>query len=201
MVNNFEPIANFISGKAKLGEFYFLQLLKRRKDNPTLEKGMILVDNFFIKDSEDLLKKQERIIEICTTRNARAYFRLNKRNEKKVALETLALIARNIANGEYNIRNCYHSVCGEYHSDEEKKWLIDIDWKDFNLKDAEDGEAFLEGMRDYLSSLQPKGEILLELPTKNGVHLITSVFRLDRFMQHFPKITVHKDNPTILFTP
>ena len=29
-------------------DFYFVQVMKRRKDNPDMEKDMIVIDNFYI---------------------------------------------------------------------------------------------------------------------------------------------------------
>lgn len=192
MIDNFELIAELIKDKTTAGEFYFLQILKRRKDNPELGKDMILIDNFFIKSAEDLLNKRERIIELCETNNARAYFRLNKRSERKIALQTLKLIADNIASDNYNIKNCYLSCCGQYHSDENKTWLIDIDSND---------EEYDRSIQEFINTkCSPIGmKIISNIPTKNGHHLITRPFNLMEFRKEFEGVDIHKDNPTILY--
>lgn len=192
MIDNFELIGELIKDKTTAGEFYFLQILKRRKDNPELDKDMILIDNFFIKSAEDLLNKRERIIELCELNNARAYFRLNKRSERKIALQTLKLIADNIASDNYNIKNCYLSCCGQYHSDENKTWLIDIDNND---------EEYDRSIQEFINTkCSPIGmKIISNIPTKNGHHLITRPFNLMEFRKEFDGVDIHKDNPTILY--
>lgn len=191
MIDNFNIIRTLIDGKTSRGEFYFLQIYKRKKDNPGQNKDMYLIDNFFIKDAKDLMDKKDRIIELCELNNARAYIRLNKRSERKIALQTLRLIADNIASDNYDIKNCYLSCCGSYHSDPEKSWLLDYDDLDING---------LTPIMDYIDTLQPIGTKSIGIiKTKNGYHLITKPFRLDEFRKQYPTIDLHKDNPTLLY--
>ena len=196
MTDNFNIIADYIKGKTQVGDFYFLQILKRRKDNPTLNCDMIVIDNFFIKDETDLLKKRERIIELCEMNNARAYFRLNKRSSKKVALQTLRLIADNIASDNYDIKNCYLSCCGQYASDENKTWIIDLDGE---TTPSPLMMAHIDYECEPLAKDVNDGKCVMTIPTKNGIHLITKPFNLMKFRHKYPNIDIHKDNPTILY--
>lgn len=194
MVDNFKIISELIRNKASKDEFYFLQILKRRKDNPTMLKDMTIIDNLFIKGSQHLLENKDKIIDICIRNNARAYFRLNKRSYKKVALQTLRLIAENIAAENYDIKNCYLSACGQFHSDPNKTWIIDIDTEDVNENE----------LIEYVNSLQPfdnTNKIVARIPTKNGYHLISTPFNVQEFVNKYQGISLHKDNPSILFTP
>jgi hypothetical protein len=194
-INNFNLIKKIIEFKTKnLGDFFFIQILKRRKDNPNMNKDMIVIDVFFIKNEDELEDKKNRIIEICETNNARAYIHLNKRNMKKVALQTLRLVAENIASEQYNIRNCYTSACGQYHSDENKTWVIDIDNSIYKAND------YINCI-EKLEPINEESKILAIIPTKNGFHLISKPFRLDQFRIMYPKVDIHKDNPTILYIP
>lgn len=43
--------------------------------------------------------------------------------------------------------------------------------------------------------------LFAEIPTMNGCHLITKPFNLQKFKEKFPKIDVHKNNPTVLYVP
>lgn len=198
MINNFELISNLIRNKAGAGEFYFLQILKRRKDNPDMERDMNVIDNFFIKGAEDLERKQKRIIELCDNNNARAYFRLNKRSERKVALQTLRLIAENIAADNYDIKSCYTSCCGQYHSDENKTWVVDLD----GYTEASPlMMAFIDYKCEPIATDVNDGKCIATIPTKNGIHLITKPFRLDKFKLEYPDVDVHKDSNTCLYIP
>lgn len=107
MIDNFELITEFIKTRIGEGEFYFLQILRRRKDNPdNSDKHAHLIDSFFIRSAEDLTKNAEKIKQKCQLNNARAYIRLNKRSDKKVALETLRLVTECICSENYDVKVC-----------------------------------------------------------------------------------------------
>lgn len=76
-------------GSLKTGEFYFVQIVKRRKDNPLMKQDLVTIDNFFVQGAFDLKEKQDRIIEVCDLNNARAYIRLNRRSDRKIASKVL----------------------------------------------------------------------------------------------------------------
>ena len=199
-IDNFNLIEEFIKRKTSIDEFYFLQIYKRRKDNPEMEKDMIVIDNFFIKGADDLIKKRKRIVEICINNNARAYIRLNKRSFKKVALQTLRLVAENIANEQYDIKNCYLLACGQYHSDNNKTWVVDLDKSPQITEELFNFQV--DNVINMINRCEPLGEKLkLIVPTKNGLHLITNPFNIQQLTTDCSSaVDIHKDNPTILFS-
>jgi len=69
--------------------YYFLQILKRRKDNPDLGKDMKVIGDYFIYSMDQFNRMEDEIIQTCITHNARAYFRINKRSSKKTAMQML----------------------------------------------------------------------------------------------------------------
>lgn len=196
-IDNFELICEIIRKRELTeDEFFFLQIIKRKKDNPNI--GMsheIVIHNWFIKDADYLMEKKDAIVKMCEDNNARAYFRLNKRSYKKVALQTLALIAQNIAAGNYNIKNCYESCAGQHHSDENKTWILDIDDGEFVLTD--DKMAYLE----ELVKETKRTFVVHKIPTKHGYHIICPPFNIKKFQDKFGNISYHRDNPTILYIP
>ena len=191
MINNSTQIKSLL--KFEPGLFYFVQIFKRRKDNPDMAKDMMVIDNFYIYTEEQFDKYMPRIIEICNLNNDRAYIRLNRRSDKKIALQMLSRIASMVAAEQYNVKNVYNSIAGEYHAEEDKTWIIDIDSKD--------NKQILQIKLD-IDSCMPFGtdKIVAEIPTKNGIHLITKPFDLRTFKDKY-EIDIHKDNPTILYSP
>ena len=195
MIDNFE-IINTLLDFPRPNSFYFLQVLKRKKENPDLKSNSVVVNNFYLYDKNDLYKLKDRVIEDCTKNNARAYINLNVLDLEKVGLFTLNKITELIIKGDYKaIKNAYASTCGSHHSEENKRWVIDIDTHD---------RDYINGVRREIEQLQSEiknnqYKILAEVPTKNGLHIITNPFRLDKFKQKFPEIETHKNNPTILF--
>jgi len=203
MINNFDlirPLLDFSDSDT----YYFLEILKRRKDNPGLAKDMVVIDDLFIYNLAHFDAIMDSIIQTCDTNNARAYFRINKRSAKKTAFQMLKRVTDIIMSEDYKaVRFAFSSVSGEFHGDDDKKWIVDIDWKDF-----EGRKAFLGVMHQRIKDLQEETgrEPMMEMiPTKNGYHLITRPFNIQRMTQFLAdnkaKVDIHKDNPTILYMP
>ena len=200
-VNNFSVIRKILRFPTE-DSFYFLQVLKRRKDNPDLEKDMIHLADFYIYSLEDYDRLVDRVINLCESENARAYLRLNVRDSKKTAMMTLKKIVDYISNEDYKaVKKAYASCTGEYHSDPDKTWIVDID--DVSIDTFNHSEKQIE-IRQLIMDLQEetgKVPMLQLIPTRSGIHIITRPFNLQKFKMEYPDIDVHKDNPTILFCP
>jgi hypothetical protein len=187
MVDNFELLKPFMTFEDD-SKFYFLQVIKRRKDNPELKGNNKVISNYQIYSLEDYHKYYLYAVRECQLNNARAYLRLNVRDDKKVGLECLRRMANLIADGNHKaVKNTYDTVCGKHHSDKNKKWIVDFDDEWMPEKD--------DRVQDIIKA---GGKIYAEIPTKSGCHIISSPFNLSKFKW---MIDIHKDNPTILYIP
>jgi hypothetical protein len=200
MLNNFEIIRDMLDF-SNPDTYYFLQLLKRRKDNPDMDKDMVVIEDIFIYTLAQFDRMEEDIIKTCNTHNCRAYFRINKRSMKKTAFQMLKRVTDLIISENYKaIKNAYSAVSGEFHGDEDKKWIVDIDYKDF-----EETYSLISTIHTDIRMFQEetgREPMMKIIPTKNGYHIITRPFNLKAFMDRgYPNIDVHKDNPTILYCP
>jgi hypothetical protein len=201
-MNNLETILPLLNFSDSDDKFYFIQIYKRRKDNPGMERDMEVLNNFYIYTEDQLLRRFPTIKKICDDNNARAYIRLNRRSDRKIALQSLARLATMIASDQFKMRNLYDSIAGEFHSETDKTWIIDIDYKDFKGR-----ESTLEIIHRSIKKLQidaKKEPLMFIIPTKNGYHLITRPFNLkllEPLQLGGTRFDIHKDNPTILYTP
>jgi hypothetical protein len=191
MIDNYQQIKRLLKFDDP-DKFYFLQILKRRKDNPELGRDMKLIDNRFYYSMQAFEEDENDIKDLCTITNSRAYLRLNRRSSSQVALKCLARTADLISSQNFkDVKRCYLSVCGEFQSEENKTWIVDLD-----------GDPDVEKIIKVINDLEPpihKTQALI--PTKNGKHLISKPFRKDEFRKMFPEIDIHTDNPTLLFCP
>jgi hypothetical protein len=207
MRDNFDlikPLLDFSDAKT----FYFIQILKRRKDNPDLKTDVQVIDNIYIYEPGDLERMRERIIDRCNKNNARAYINLNRLDVEKIALHTLKKIAELVVQGDYRVvKNAYASVCGSYHSESQKRWVVDIDSDFLHLK----GEILLVIENLHRDIKGAKYKILAEIPTRSGVHIISNPFNMQSFREimaeranpsedGYMKVEVQKNSPTILYT-
>lgn len=190
MVDNFELIKPLLSWENE-DTFYFVQVIKRKKENPELGSNSYVANTYYIRSMEHLENRLGEMKVLADYHNARVCINLNKRSFRKMAYHSLKKVTDQLLNGDYlNVRRAYPSVCGMY-ANGDKTWVVDIDEK-----------TVPEGMVEFINNLEPIGnKVLLQLPTKNGIHLITKPFRADIFGKQYPNIEVHKNNPTILYIP
>ena len=203
-MNNFDQIRGMLDFSIA-GTFYFLQILKRRKDNPELGKDMIHIADYYIDSLAKYDDLKPMIIRQCEAENARAYFRLNRRDEKRVASEALKLMVEYVLSENYKpAKSVYASCAGKYPSEKNKTWIVDLDWD--GIPQGFTKEIYIDSVifsiETITKSHKPDAvQNITRIQTMNGMHLIVSPFRLDEFEKHWPKIDVHKDNPTCLYQP
>jgi hypothetical protein len=199
MINNFKQIKSLMEFRSE-DDFYFIQILQRKKENPDLPKSVKLIDSYYIDSIDKLERYENRIIEQCNQYKARAYINLNRRSFKKVGLEVLKETARLVAEETYKpIKNIYNTACGRTSNEKnEKKWIIDIDDVQFDSQ--------LKNLINELEQLDPKGNKFIDrIKTKNGYHVITKPFNTNQFNNlfkgwfQFDKPDIHKNNPTVLY--
>ena len=200
-MNNFENIRKMLSFPDE-NAFYFLQILKRRKDNPDLGKDMVHIADYYIYSLDQFDELKRKIINQCNAENARAYFRLNRRDSKKVAMQVLKRTVDYITSENYRaVKNVFASCAGEFHSDPDKTWIVDMDNVSLDFFNHSDK---CNSVRELVLELQKeagKEPMMTYLFTKGGIHIITRPFNLNKFREQHPDIDVHKDNPTILYCP
>lgn len=184
-------------------DFYYLQILQRKKENPQLGSNSRVIKNYYITSQEYLVKHYDEIKKLCEVFNARASIRLNKRSFEKVGFKTMTNLANTMMNKEYRfLKASYDRACGLGHNDSNKTWIVDID---------ENEVIWLEQIINAIQPCEPLGnKIVAQIPSKSGIHLITKPFNIQKFKENFTvelkkykmdymEIEIHKDNPTNLY--
>ena len=212
MVDNFELIKPLLSFD-KHGDFYFLQILQRKKDGCNVpnssDNQRRLVKDYHITSTEKLDSLRDEIIASCNETGARAYIRLNKRNYRTVSMafaeETLMKARTNQEFG--NTFNEINSVIGRYPEPGKgnKTWIVDIDNTNVDSKIVKDIKDIIV---NYCQPFDVE-KIVAVIPTKSGVHLITRPFNQETFYRMFSQfklsneneLDIKKDNPTALYAP
>lgn len=195
MTDNFDLIRGFLTFNSS-DEFYFVQILKRKKDNPSLKGDSDVIKEYFIDSLEYYDKKREDMIEQATKNNARVTIRLNKRSYEKTALKMLIDIANRIDQKQFKtVKTSFSSCAGKYSADKDKTWLIDVDEDDLTKYNMDD-------VIFDIGQSNPIGEkVLAKIPSKTGYHLLVRPFDLRQFKQNYKTLDIKKDNPTNLYIP
>lgn len=203
IVDNFDRILNLLEF-TNPGDFYFLQIIQRKKDGNDTGKGnngARTIKSYYITSKEHLMDKKNKIIELCKNNRARAYIAFNRRNSNELCLhaiqEYVRIIQENITQRGFRV---WDHVAGKYPAKGHKlKWMLDIDTKD---------ERTLNRIIDtvtYCSDIRKSNtQILDEIPTLSGYHLITTGFDLNLFKQELEirkldSVDHQKDGNTLLY--
>jgi len=201
MIDNLElikPLLNF----EKEGDFYMLYVFKRKKDQTTDKanhQSVRTIKTYCIESVEYLESRYEEIKQLCEMFKARAYIHVQKQNHQDVSLEMMVALANKIRNGQLKQQHLFDSVVGQVKT-LEKRWIIDIDTKSIHTRNM---------MVNIIESTRPtdKGsKVEAIIPTKSGVHLITTRFDVMEFGKQLTERgevvpDIQKKNPTLLFLP
>lgn len=204
MKNNLEKILPLLKFDSD-DDFYYLQILQRKKDNPHIGSNSRIIKNYYIKSEQYLLDRFEEIKTLCEVFNARASIRLNKRSFEKVAFKNLTNISNTMMNKDFKfLKSSYDRACGLGHNSKDRTWVVDID---------ENEVIWCEQIMNAIQYCDPQGDkIMLSLESKTGIHLITKPFNVEQFNKNLTEelkaykmgaiqIDIHKDNPTSLYIP
>lgn len=192
MIDNFDKILELLEFKDS-GDFYFTQIIKRKKDNPEIVQSERVIKSYYFYSKDEILLRKGEIIKLCDDENARAYINLNRRNDERIALEMLRELATRISQHNYRVLNLYDSCCGKYSSETSKRWFIDFDSKDTEV---------LEEVCKIITEVGGEGTVLGKLPTKNGYHIVTRGFNSEKLLSLqtlIKKDDIKKNNSTILY--
>jgi len=196
MINNIEQIKELLNFEKK-GDFYMLYVMKRKKDQPEVEQNkhqsVRTIKSYSISSLEYLDKRYDEIKQLCELFKARAYIHVQKQNHHDVALEMIPEIVKRIQSGQIEQQHVFDSVVGKLKT-YEKRWVVDVDTKD---------SKEILAVQQWIDHCRPHGEdkIIITIPTKNGVHLITKRFDVMEFKKQYPEIDIQKKNPTLLYYP
>ena len=117
---------------------------------------------------------------------------------QSVALETISVITQEIRKENWkHISKALNSACGicGKQNGTEKMYLVDIDSKD---------ENYINEIKTYINQLEPvdnNEKVKMIVPTRNGVHFLSTGFNMQKFKQTYPGIDVHGDGITLLYFP
>lgn len=180
-----EPLLEF--GGYGSNDFYFCQIIKRKKENPGMASKNDIVKSYYVNHENFISQNWDEMTTICNSLNARLMINLNKKDFRKVhELMLKTSLESYFLNCHRSNISLYDSCCGKYiPSREHHKWIIDVD-----QHDVEEG------------SLRAIDKDIIQLiPTKNGWHIIVRPFEVLLLDGTSMKYELHKNSPTNLYIP
>lgn len=190
MTDNFNVFKDFINQTEGLPEkdpkgisymYYVIELMRRGKDNPDLPAANVHFKNYYIYSWEDYNRFEEEIKTLCRTLRMRAYISVNRKDLKRVTLNTIAEMTRRIAEGDYKrIYKTFESCSGKYKERNKNYWIIDIDNEGMTGK-------YTATIRQLVNNCKSQFDknVIMQLPTRSGVHIITHPFNKYEFTKKY----------------
>lgn len=218
IIDNFWLIKTLLDFKDK-DDFYFLQIIQRKKDGndvPSANNGYRTIKTYYIRSLEDFEKRKDAIIQLCEQNNARAYINLNVRNAREVALTAakayIDLVREDRCSQGHRV---YDHACGVTPKmGVKKKWIVDVDGLTDDQVDVIcEKICKCRSAYHYNAVNDVYDNIIAQIPTVHGVHIITRGFDIKRFSEILEQTTnislnqgqikeitdIKKDNPTLLY--
>lgn len=185
MTNNYKIMYNYMKDlgivqdfdKALKSDLFFdIQLIRRGKDHPDLPAANYTFKTYYIDNLNSFERQYEEIKTCCDIFKLRAYISVNAKSKHEASQKTLLEYANRNVIGEFHKPwKAFSSVCGGLDG-KEKRWIVDVD--DTTI----DSNLVKEIMR--LINICDSGfdnNIVCQIPTKSGVHIITHPFNMKQF--------------------
>lgn len=188
--------------------FYFIQILQRKKDHKGVTLGgsnnnSRLIKAYYINSIDKLEFQWQEMVALANLFEARVSINLNPRNYVKAGFALLVKLSNQFSNGVFtDVHRAYNSVLGDYHSEIDKRWIVDIDKE--QMGNVVDIIEYIKTEHSQLSSHEKvsRYKVLATIPSKSGCHIITNPFNLKDWADSgFKNIEIHKNNPTNLYIP
>lgn len=193
ITDNFDFFYDYMTFESP-DDFYHVQIMLRKKDEPTAPANNRLIKAYYIMSVKDLKRYESEIKTICAAMNARAYINPGKKSMKTAVLKTMESFSKRLADG--NIEKIYrefNSQCGSIMP-KDRVWIIDID----NPYEKIRGDiSRIMAVNDWIDN--NKVDVKAKLWSVSGIHILTGKFNSKKFSEDFPDIDLHKNNPTILY--
>jgi hypothetical protein len=185
MKSNYGILKNFLDFSDS-GKFYLALVVRRKKDNPEMDRSEQIIKNYMLPSIEKLERAIPEMETLSKAFNARVYLYINRRsfkNTQKAMLKTLCdqICAESVS----NLNHLFDS-CAAAHGCGDKWWIVDVDFPAMPEVCSSDSYMRLESeikiaLLDSLNSIKPEltdggNRVKIVLRTKNGFHLVTSPF-------------------------
>ena len=210
MTDNFKLIEKYMIEKGipvsikDAGDLFFnIKLVRRGKDHPNLPAANYTFKLYYIDSIEKMNFFKDEIIKCCEMFGLRAYVSVNVKSKELYSKYCGFKYAQNSLNNEFKKPwNVPHHAFGKCNPYGDKVWIVDVD--DVDKIPNIEVEVISTILRCKSNFPNP---ILLELPTKSGIHVLTRPFNVHDFEtfwrnEHSPYISVpdiKKDHITLLY--
>lgn len=199
MIDNFKIVRDQILDFRSNDDYYFVELIQRRKDFPegSNVKSQTCVGIYMIKSQDQFDNLEDEIKMICRMHNARAYINPSRKSLKRTTVLLAEQLFGMITQGDcHKLNSRLESAAGLCKPEGDAKlFVVDLDTKD---------NVTFQKVENILASYD--GHVVKAVvPTVNGFHFITAPFNCMDFhaaclkAKIDPVPEIKHNSPTLLF--
>jgi len=208
-IDNFQNVREIIQFTKPGDTIYFVELIKRKKDNPDMLDSRQFIKQFYFKDENEFNNAEASIKTLCQQLGARAYIYLNARSKAMIDKYTKIYsdrFAKNRRMAQHFGNNPMAYAAGRsFDAPDRPLCFVDIDSDDFNdislamkiIQDAGITPLFAyRSMNNGLHVILPNKDDAkkLDFTPING-----NLNGLSQFYKNNAKVSVEIDKPTLLY--
>lgn len=208
-IDNFENVRQIMNFANPGDTLYFVELIKRKKDNPDMLDSRQFIKQFYFKDENEFNNAEQSIKNLCQQLNARAYIYLNARSKAMVDKYTKIYsdrFAKNRKMARHFGNNPMAFAAGRsFDSPDRPLCFVDIDSDDFN--DISMAMKIIQnaGIKPLFAYRSMNNGLHIILPNKDDAKKLDftpingNLNGLSQFYKNNAKVSVEIDKPTLLY--
>lgn len=208
-IDNFENVRQIINFANPGDTIYFVELIKRKKDNPDMLDSRQFVKQFYFKSLDEFNNAEQSIKTLCQQLNARAYIYLNARSKAMIDKYTKIYsdrFAKNRGMARHFGNNPMAFAAGRSFDEPDRPLcFVDIDSDDF--KDISMAMKIIQdaGIKPLFAYRSMNNGLHVILPNKDDAKKLDftpingNLNGLSQFYKNNAKVSVEIDKPTLLY--
>lgn len=212
-IDNFDKVSQYLEFNDNGDDFYFVQIIKRFKDNPNDDKhqgnyrnGAWYLYSWRIHSADELMALKPQIIQMCEANNARAYITINSRSTKETD-DYIKIMKQKLGPGAKNVEDRVAGVPkdGPSWKGQRMRLFLDIDTPDKNIWNEVKYILNMCGIQTLYEYKTPSGGLHIVLPNKEERNLYYAkklFMKFDKWQDKGMLATVHPnvDGKVILYS-
>ena len=203
LIDNFDAVKKFFNLDSN-DNFYFVQIIKRFKDNPNMDKtgnyhaGGEYLQSWKVFSYDELLSLKDDIIKACETQNARAYMTINPRSQSQIKA-FVSTFRRRFKPTDPRYIHAEEILAGQTkgHWDDRPILFLDIDTTDKRIHNDVSEILKRFGIDELFRYTTPNGGLHIVLPNKGAKYMKEVIYLFNKYDNYRNKgrlATVHPNN-------
>lgn len=208
-IDNFDKIRQIISFDNPGDTLYFIELIRRKKDNPYMHGSREFVKQYYLKSIDEFNAAEDEIKKLCRTHNARAYMYINARSAADVDKYTkiyMDRFRRHPSMGDKFQWNAKAFAAGRSF-DEPNRPLCFVDIDSTDMNDIKNAMHIIRsaGIKPLYAYRSLNNGLHIILPNKDDAKKLDfssingNLNGLSQFAKNNAKVSVEIDKPVTLY--